>query len=187
MSRSVWIMAVVWICASGAFWGVYQVMPLYFTKELSLSTGYANTVFGLSRIGGIVFGIVMGFVVDRFDLKMSMFIVMCLTGLFTMLIGHHSLIVVQTAMFLQGTAIMGFFAIGLMAISRLFNMEERGMATGLLTTMGAVFGSGLLPYLFGLAGDHLSFRFGMVVFGALVVLSSGLVLFLKIPGRQEES
>jgi len=186
MSRSVWIMAVIWVCASGAFWGVYQVTPLYFTKELSLSTEYANTIFGLSRLGGIVFGVVMGFVVDRFNLKMSMFVVMCLTGLFTMLIGHRNLMVVEAAMFLQGTAIMGFFAIGLMAIPRLFRMEERGMATGLLTTMGAVFGSGLLPYLFGLAGDHLSFRFGMFVFGALVVLASGLVYLLEIPKRQEE-
>jgi MFS transporter, NNP family, nitrate/nitrite transporter len=182
---SVWIMAVVWVCASGAFWGVYQVTPLYFTKELSLSSEYANTIFGLSRIGGIVFGVMMGFVVDRFSLKRSMFTVMCLTGVFTMLIGHRNLIVVQSAMFLQSTSIMGLIAIGLAAISRLFRMEERSMATGLLTTMGSVLGSGILPYLFGLAGDHLSFRFAMIVFGAIVILCSSLIHFLVFPARQE--
>jgi hypothetical protein len=64
-------------------------------------------------------------------------------------------------------------------------LEERSVAAGVLATMGAVFGAGVLPYLFGLAGDHLSFRFGYIVFGALVVLASGLVHFLRIPGQKE--
>jgi MFS family permease len=179
--RSVWIMGVMWICASGAFWGVYQVMPLYFTKELHLSTEYANTVFGLSRIGGIVFGITMGFIVDRFSLKKSMFVVMFLTGVCTVFIGYPNLVVVEVAMFLQGTTIGGYFAIGLMAISRAFSMSERGLASGVITTIGAVFGSGLTPYLFGLAGDHISFKFGILAFGVVVIFASGLVYFLDIP------
>ena len=40
-------------------------------------------------------------------------------------------------------------------------------------------------HLFGLAGDHLSFRFGMLVFGASVILLSGLVYFLTIPTVRE--
>ena len=174
-AESLWIFAVIWTFATGAFMGVYQVTPLYLTKELSFSTQYANTIFGLSRLGGVAFGVIMGFAVDRFDLKKSMFIVLCLTGIFTMLIGHTNLFVVQIGLFLQGTAIMGFFATGLMAMSRMFKMEERSIAAGLVSTVSGVFGAALIPYLFGLAGDHISFRFGMVVFGALVVLSSGLV------------
>lgn len=185
--RSVWIMGVMWICASGAFWGVYQVMPLYFTKELHLGTNYANTIFGLSRIGGIVFGITMGFIVDRFSLKKSMFVVMFLTGVCTMFIGHGNLVVVEVAMFLQGTVIAGYFAIGLMAISRAFSMAERGLASGLMTTMGSVLGSGLTSYLFGLAGDHISFKFGIFTFGVVVMFASGLVYFLAIPDSNEGS
>ncbi len=60
------------------------------------------------------------------------------------------------------------------------------MAAGLSTTIGAAFGSVLLPFLFGLAGDHLSFRFGMVTFGAVVVLGSGLAYSLKVPRQREE-
>jgi MFS family permease len=177
-TRTVWIMAAMWMCASGAFWGVYQVTPLYFTKELMLDPHYANTIFGFSRLGGVCFGITMGFIVDRFNLKKSMFVVMFLTGLFTIFIGYKSLTVIKIAMFLQGTAITGFFAIGLMVISRAFTLEERGMAAGLVTTVGSVLGSSLLPYLFGLAGDHLSFRFAMLIFGVVVVLASSLVYFL---------
>ncbi len=183
---SLWVLGMLWAIGTGAFMGVYQVTPLYFTKELSFSTQYANTIFGLSRIGGVIFGVTMGFAADRFNLKKSMFIVLCLTGVFTMLIGHANLTIVQISLFLQGTVVMGFFSIGLMAISRMFRLEERSIAAGLVATMGAVLGSGVLPYLFGLAGDHLTFRFGMRAFGALVVLGSGLVWFLKVPDRRDE-
>ncbi len=180
-SKSVWILGLLWALASGSFWGVYQVTPLYFTKELSLDPQYANTIFGLSRLGGVVFGIVMGFVVDRFPVKTTMFIVLCSTGISTMLIGHPNLTMVETAVFFQGTLIMGFFPLGLTAISRMFSMEERSIAAGASTTIGAMFGSVLLPYLLGLAGDHVSFRFGMFAFGALVTLGSGLAHFLRFP------
>ena len=40
-------------------------------------------------------------------------------------------------------------------------------------------GWGVTPYLLGLAGDHISFRFGIMVLGILVMLSSGLVYLLK--------
>ena len=179
--RSVWILGVLWVCASGVFWGICQVIPLYFTKELSLGIRYTNTVFGLSRIGGFACGITVGFIADRFGLKRIMFAVLCLTGLFTMFMGHSNLMVIQIAMFLQGTIITGFFAVGLMAISRTFGPEQRSMAAGLTTMMASLLGSGLLPYLLGLSGDHLSFKFGIVIFGAFVILASGLVYFLLIP------
>jgi MFS family permease len=179
--RSLWVLAVIWTFGTGAFMAVYQVTPLYLTKELSLSMGHANAVLSLSRLGGVAFGVIMGFLVDRFDLKRSMFVVLCLTGLFTMLMGHANLTMVQLGLFLQGTTIMGFYATGLMALSRMFSMEERSVAAGVVSTVSGVFGSALVPYLFGVAGDHLSFRFGMFVFGGLVVLASGLVYSLRIP------
>ncbi len=183
--RTLWILAIIWTFATGAFMAVYQMTPLYLTKELSLSASHANAVFGFSRLGGVAFGPVMGYIVDRFDVKKSMLLVLCATGIFTMLIGQANLIIVQIALFLQGAAIMGFFAAGLMAMSRIFKMEERSVAAGFSSTVSGVFGAALLPYLFGLAGDHISFRFAMVVFGALVVLSSGLVYCLEFPVREE--
>ncbi len=183
--RSVWIFGILWFFATGSFMGLYQVTPLYFTKELMFSTDYANTVLSLSRIGGIVFGVSMGFLADRFNVKRGMFVVMCLSGIFTMLVGHPNPTVLQIALFLQGTMIMGFFSMGLVALSRMFEMAERSMASALVATMGAIMGSGVVPYLFGLSGDLLSFRFGFVIFGGVVALGSGLVLLLRIPGPRE--
>ena len=184
--KDLWILAIIWTSATGAFMAVYQVTPLYLTKELSFSVGYANTLFGLSRLGGVAFGPIMGILVDRFDVKKCMFFVLLATGASTMLIGQANLVLVQIALFLQGAAIMGFFATGLTAMSRMFRMEERSVAAGFSSTVSGVFGAALLPYLFGLAGDHISFKFAMLVFGALVILSSWLVYALKFPEGQGE-
>jgi MFS family permease len=178
---SLWVISVLWTIATGASMGIYQVIPLYLTKELSFATQYANLLFGLSRLGGVIFSIVMGFSADRFDPKKSMFVALFLAGVFTILIAQKNLVVVQIALFFQGTVIMGVFSLGLVAISRLFKMEERSLVSGTMSTMSGLFGFALLPYLLGLAGDHLSFRLGILSFGLIVVLSSSLVLLLKIP------
>lgn len=183
---SLWIISILWTIATGASMGIYQVIPLYLTKELSFPAQYANLLFGLSRLGGVMFSIVMGFSADRFNPKKSMFIALFLAGIFTMLVGQTNLAVVQIALFFQGTVIMGVFSLGLVAISRMFRMEERSMVSGTMSTMSGVFGFALLPYLLGLAGDHLSFRFGILVFGLVVVLSSGLVFLLRIPDAYEQ-
>jgi MFS family permease len=183
--KDLWILAIIWTSATGAFMAVYQVTPLYLTKELSFTKAYANTLFGFSRLGGVAFGPIMGVIVDRFDVKRSMFLVLLATGASTMLLGQPNLTIVQIGLFLQGAAIMGFFATGLIAMSRMFKLEERSVAAGFSSTVSGVFGASLLPYLFGLAGDYISFKFAMVVFGALVVLSSGLVYALKFPAREE--
>jgi len=183
---SLWVISVLWTIATGASMGIYLVIPLYLTKELSFTTQYANLLFGLSRLSGVMFSIVMGFLADRFDPKKSMFTALFLAGIFTMLIAQKNLVVVQIALFFQGTVIMGVFSLGLVAISRMFKMEERSLVSGTMSTISGVFGFALLPYLLGLAGDHLTFRFGIGIFGLLVTLSSGFVFFLKVPRSRQE-
>jgi NNP family nitrate/nitrite transporter-like MFS transporter len=178
---SLWVLAALWTIATGASMGMYQVIPLYLAKELSFDTQYANAIFGLSRLGGVIFGVVLGFAADRFDLKKSMFAVIFLTGICTMFMGQRNLIVVQVALFLQGTVTVGFFSVGLVAISRMFMMEHRSLAAGTISTMSGFFGFALLPYLLGVAGDHTGFRFGIFVFGLVITFSSSLVFFLKVP------
>jgi MFS family permease len=133
-----------------------------------------------------MFSIVMGYAADRFNPKKSMFVALFLAGIFTMLVAHRNLIVVQVALFFQGTVVMGVFSLGLVAISRIFRMEERSMVSGTMSTLSGIFGFALLPYLLGLAGDHLSFRLGILIFGLFVVFSSGLVFLLKIPHADQQ-
>jgi NNP family nitrate/nitrite transporter-like MFS transporter len=177
--RSLWIMAVLWIFAGGANMGVYFIIPLYLTKELSLSIGYANTILGVSRVGGIAVAISCGFLVDRFSLRKIMCAMLLLTGIFTVLTGVASVRWVGVFLFLQAVFVTGFFPLGLVSIARMFDREIRGLATGLTLTIGVIFGGGLMPYLLGLSGDLLSFRYGISLLGTAVILSCSLILWLR--------
>jgi NNP family nitrate/nitrite transporter-like MFS transporter len=178
-SGDLWLMAIIWIFAAGGNLGLYFILPLYLVKELGMDVGTANTIFGISRLGGVVVGISAGFLVDRFSLKKTMFLLSSLSGLFAMLLTTQHMSVMKLFLFLQSSVNIGYFPVALVSIQRMFEREERGPATGFIITLGVVCGVGITPYLLGLSGDHMSFRFGIFILGALGVLSSGLVWFLK--------
>ncbi len=176
---ALWIMAALWVFASGANWGLYFTIPLYLTKELSLGIGYANTVLGISRLGGIAVAVLCGVLVDKFNLRRALFVLLLLTGLLTITAGIVSARFVGFSLFFQVIFVTGIFPLGLVSIARLFDAKTRGMATGIILTVSVVLGSGLIPYLLGLSGDLISFRFGFVCLGGLVTLSSLLLFYLK--------
>ncbi|MBP1733253.1 MAG: transporter [Deltaproteobacteria bacterium] len=177
--RALWIMGAIWVCATGATWSVYFTVPLYLTKELGLTIEYANSLFGLSRLGGIGVVIACGFLVDRVSVKKMIFTLLLLSGVLTVLVGTSSARFIGVVLSLQVIFIMGFYPLGLTAIARTFDREERGMATGIIMTVSMSTGSGLITYLLGLSGDLISFRFGYVALGALVILGSSLLFSLK--------
>ncbi len=178
-SRPLWIMGILFTFGAGANLGVYSIVPLYLTKELSMSVGYANTILGVSRLGGIGVALVTGFVVDRINLRKALWLITLVTGIFTVLMGVVSVKYVGLILFLQAVVVTGFFPLGFVAIARMFGRETRSMATGLILTLSIVFGAGGIPYLLGLSGDLVSFKFGLLILGMLVCLSSMIALSLK--------
>ena len=178
-NRALWIIAATWIAASGAYWGVYFTIPLFLTKELSLSIGYASMTLGLSRLGGIAVAIMCGVLVDKFSLRKITFTMLLSSGLLTIAVGASSARLVGVALFFQVICVTGFFPMGLVTIARMFGTEERGMATGVILTCSLLAGSGLGAYLLGLSGDLVSFRVGYICLGCLVALSSFLLFYLK--------
>jgi MFS family permease len=176
--RPIWAMGIVWIFAAGANIGLYFVIPLFLVKELSLDMDYANTIFGLSRLGGAILTIVAGFFVDRFSLKRACFVLVLATGILTMLLGVSGARWVPVSLFLQACISPTVFPVGYVAVAKMFGKEQRGQATGFVITIGMI-GTGLVPYLLGLSGDYWSFRVGIFVLGILTALSSGLFYTLK--------
>ena len=177
--RSLWLLSIIWVFAASTSLGIYSVIPLYLTKELHLDIGYANTIFGISRLGGFVVAISSGFLVSRFTLRQVMCSVLIISGIFTVSVAVVGVSLIGPALFLQASFIYGFFPAGLIAISRMFDLHVRGIATGFIFGCGVVFGWGVAPCLLGLSGDVLSFRFGILILGICTILSSGLVLMLK--------
>jgi MFS family permease len=177
--RSLWLMAVLWIFAMGANLGIYSIVPLYLTKELHLTIGYANTVLGISRLGSVGVAVACGFLIDRFDLRKVMFLVMIVTSVFIVLMGLAPAKYIGIVLFLQASFVTGFFPVGLVAIAKTFNREMRSLATGIILAISNIFGSGITPYLLGISGDLYSFRLGITVLGIFVGLASTLVFRLK--------
>jgi MFS transporter, NNP family, nitrate/nitrite transporter len=177
--RALWLLSGVWIFAASTSLGIYSVIPLYLTKELHLDMGYANTIFGISRLGGFVVAVSSGFLVSRFSLRSIMVSMLVISGAFTLFVGLADTRLIGVALFLQASFIYGFFPAGLIAISRIFELHVRGVATGFIFGCGVVFGWGVTPWLLGLSGDLLSFRFGILVLGTATILGSGLLFLLK--------
>jgi MFS family permease len=177
--RSLCIIGLLFVFAGGSSLGLYFVIPLYLVKELSLDVSYANTIFGISRIGAAIVAISAGFFVDRFSLKKTLFFIVLTSGLLTVALSLCSVKWVTVVLFLQAGAVIGFFPVAFVAISRIFDRESRGQAIGFAATLNVVFGSGIVPYLLGLSGDLVGFRLGICLIGILTTLSSGLLYFLK--------
>jgi MFS family permease len=180
-SPSLCLMGTMWVFAAGANLGMYFITPLYLTKELGLDIKYANEIFGFSRLGGVIVALAMGFVIDKFSLKKLLFIQFVLSGVFTIFIPLAGVRYIGWALFIQASVIMGVFPVGLVAIARMFRTEERSLATGIMATFGVICGLGFIPYLLGLSGDLVGFRWGILFLGICVVIVSVLARFLRIP------
>lgn len=176
--RALWVMAFVWLFAATANMGLYFIFPLYLTKELQIPLESAQAIFGFSRIGGIGIALTAAFIVDRLNLRKLIFFILLATGLLTFALVYRDLQWLKILLFLQASIAVGFFPVALVLISRIFKQEVRGQAMGLIVTFGVIFGIGLGPYLLGIAGDLISFRFGIGVLGALTAFSSGLIFLL---------
>lgn len=178
-SGPLWLLSIIWVFAASTSIGVYYVTPLFLTKELNLEIGYANTIFGLSRLGGFAVAISSGFLVARYSIRMIMMSILIISGASTVFVALADTHLIGVALFLQASFIYGFFPAGLIAISRIFPAPVRSLATGFIFGLGVFVGWGITPYLLGLSGDHVSFRFGICALGVAVILSSGLVYLIK--------
>jgi MFS family permease len=177
-SRAIWIMGIVSLFSAGANIGLYYIIPLYLVKELYLPMDYANSIFGISRLGGALITILAGFFVDRISLKKVSFGLVLATGILTILITIAGPRWIGLFLFLQASISPAFFPVGYVAVAKLFDQEQRGQATGFVITIGMI-GTGLVPYFLGLSGDLASFRIGIFLLGICTALSSGLLWFLR--------
>ena len=174
--RSLWTIGIIILFCSGANMGIYFVTPLYLTKELLLSIDYANTILGISRFGGIGVAILCGFLADKISLRKIMLVMVLVSGILTVLLGIVPIGFIGVTLILQALFVTGIFPLMFVLIAKIFSREVRSMATSFILTVVSIGGTGAIPYLLGLSGDLISFRFGISVLGICVVFSSLLLL-----------
>jgi MFS family permease len=184
-NRTLWVLSILWVFAASSSIGVFFIIPLYLTKELKMDIDYANTIFGISRAGGFFVSLSSGFLANRIGLPKLMAGILIISGASTVFVALAGVKIIGLALFFQASIIYGFFPLGLIAVSRLFSIEIRSVATGFVIGFGIIMGWGATPYLLGLCGDHFSFSFGILILGIAVILSSGLVYLLKDIEKQK--
>jgi MFS family permease len=178
--RDLWIIAVPWFFATANSLGLYNLIPLFLVKEKGIDLGVANTIFGLSRIGALVASVLVGFLIDRFGAKKIIFAVLLSTALSTVGIAVSPTLPLLVGMLaFQATVSAAFFPAGFVAISKLTDLNQRGIFTGVTLAFGVVFGLGLTPAILGAAADAWGFQPGILVLGVLTVFSCGLIRGLE--------
>ena len=175
-----WIVAILWIFAASNSLGLYNVIPLLLVKEKGMGLEIANTIFGLSRVGGVFIVVIAGFLVDRFGVRTLLFLVLLTTGLATTgLALAHTFPLLVAMLFVQATAATVFFPVGLVAISKLTTVDERSTFTGTTIAIGVIIGLGLTPALLGAVADALSFQVGILGLGVLTAISCVILRYLQ--------
>ncbi|RPJ22167.1 MAG: MFS transporter, partial [Desulfobacteraceae bacterium] len=175
--KDFWIMATLWSFAAAGGLGLYNLIPLFLVNEKGLSIDLANSIFGVSRIGGLVVTFLAGFLIDRFGVKKVLLLSLLgsgfsITGI--ALADSFPLLVAMLAF--QATFMPVFFPAGLVSISKLTTFGDRSAFAGATVAIGVVFGTGIAPTLLGTVADIWSFQAGMLVQGLLTI---GVCLLLK--------
>jgi NNP family nitrate/nitrite transporter-like MFS transporter len=177
--RTIWIFGFLWIFATASALGLYSILPLYLIRERGIDFNLANTLFGISRVGGIFVSIFIGFLTDRYGHRFMLTLCLVTTGLSTIGLALSSTLpLILVTLILQATLSVGFFPAALAALSNLTPLSERSMAIGVAISIGMIFGNGGAPLLLGFIADHFSFHVGIIWLGILTTFSSLAVRLL---------
>jgi NNP family nitrate/nitrite transporter-like MFS transporter len=179
--RTLWILGFLWIFAAASSLGLYSVLPLYLIRERGIDFAFANTLFGISRVGGVFVSVFIGFLIDRYGYRFMLMFCLVTTGLSTIGLAFSSTLpMIVVTLVLQATLSVGFFPAGFAALSTLTPLSERSMAIGVAVSIGMIFGNGGAPVLLGFIADRFSFQVGIIWLGVLTTLSS---LGVKLLGK----
>ncbi len=178
--KDFWIVTIIWTISAMATAGIFSVIPLFLVKEKGIQLELANTIFGFSRIGGLLATILVGFVLDRYAVKKILFIILFITGLSTIGMALAQVFWLLVGMLIiQATVSIAFFPSAIIAISKITRFEERSTFMGLILTISAICGVGFTPVALGLVADRWNFQIGILVLGVLTTVSCVLIRELK--------
>jgi NNP family nitrate/nitrite transporter-like MFS transporter len=178
--RDFWAMAILWGFAGGANLGLYNIIPLFLVTERGIDLETANTVFGFSRLGGLILTFMAGFLADRYGTKKVLLLSLLCTGASTIGMAlAQSFPLLVTILFIQATFCPIFFPVGLVAISKVTDFNERSLFTGTTVAFGVILGNGFTPFLLGAVADAWSFHAGILFQGLLTMFSSVLIRELR--------
>ena len=175
--RDFWIIATLWSFSAAGGLGLYNLIPLFLVNEKGIPLELANSIFGLSRIGGLVVTVLAGFLIDRIGVKGVLLLSLMASGFsITGMALAESFTLLVVMLVLQATFMPVFFPAALVAISKITTFGDRSAFAGATAAIGVIFGTGIAPTLLGTVADVWSFQAGMLVQG---LLTMGICFLLK--------
>jgi NNP family nitrate/nitrite transporter-like MFS transporter len=175
-----WIIAILWVMAAVATAGIYTIIPLFLVTEKGIEVEVANTIFGVSRIGGVFATMLIGFFLDRYSVKKILFTILFITGLSTMGMALAQVLWLLVGMLvIQATVSMVFFPAVITAISSISPPEERTTFIGVTLGISSLFCFGVIPVGMRAVADKWNFQIGILAVGILIILSCALIKRLK--------
>jgi NNP family nitrate/nitrite transporter-like MFS transporter len=178
--KDFWIVTIIWTISAMTSAGIFSVIPLFLVKERGIQLELANTIFGLSRIGGLLATLLVGFVLDRYAFKKILFIILFITGLSTIGMALAQVFWLLVGMLIiQATVSVAFFPSAIMAISKITRLEERSTFMGMTMAISAICGVGFTPVALGAVADRWNFQIGILVLGVIATLSCVLIRGLR--------
>jgi NNP family nitrate/nitrite transporter-like MFS transporter len=177
---SFWITACLFALGAGAAVGVFSMTPVYLVTERGMNREVVNTLVGLSRLSGLAIIFASGYLVDRYGARRVITVVMLSAGLATaaMSLAYRPLLI--AAVFVQPILVACFFPAGFTVVSRIAPREMHNLTISFLSPLGYAVGSGAVPLFLGFLGDRLSFAFGFLIYGGLLVGGAVLSRLLEI-------
>jgi len=165
---------------SGTFNTGFTLYFLPVLTELHLSRAATSLPFSLARLEAALAGPIVGYLIDRFDLRMTMAVGTMMAGLGFILLAYTHSYATFLLVFI-GLLSMGFqmgFNQGSMAAVNYWFRAKRSLAMSLLQTGQAIGGVVLFP-LVALAVLHLGWRPAALLSGGAVFLLVPLVFFMR--------
>ncbi len=170
--KDFWLMVIPWTVSGIATTGIYNIIPLFLVTEKEMELALANTVFGLTRIGGLLAVILSGLVLDRYGARRIIFVILFTSGLSTIGLALAQWYWLLVGMLIvQATVSIAFFPAAVMMISKITSLEERTTFMGLIMSIGNTFGVGISPVILGAVADRWNFSVGIFAVGVLALAS----------------
>jgi MFS family permease len=177
--RDFWALLVLWVASGIGVLGVYNIVPLFLVDEKGMAVETANRLLSLSRVGGFLGQIGLGFFMDRFKTRPILALLSIASGISAIgLAAADSQWLLAVMLVLQGTFCVVFFPAGIVAISKLTRPAERALFTGAIMAVSGVIGLGIAPALLGAIADAFSFQAGLFLIGLGTLLVCPLVALL---------
>ncbi len=182
-----WIMVFLFAMGITSTLGIYNMLPIFMVSERNFTPESANKILALSRIPTLATALLGGVAADRLGPRITMGVVLFITGLVTICLGLATGPLVAILVFLQPVLAVCFFPAGFAVLSTLAPAKARNLTVSLTIPVAFVIGAGMVPAFIGLVGDYGHLDLGICAAGAMIFLGAFASPFARVSNQKQHS